>query len=59
MSYVTWGVNALKEASVFCNHCRAVFAQHIPLSQAHETAQEAAVNHHCTPAPRWKPKEPT
>ena len=52
---ITWGLNAHREATVFCSYCRAVFAQAIAPEQAREVRDAAAQNHHCTPEKPWRP----
>lgn len=55
MSYVTWGVNAHKEATIFCMRCRATFDQNVPAGQAKDARDAAAADHHCTPMPPRRP----
>lgn len=55
MSRITWALNAHREATVFCNYCRAVFARNITVHAASEVRNKAQANHHCTPSPPWRP----
>lgn len=52
MSAITWGMSKGRRATVFCNHCREVFARDIPLVEAPGEKMKAEVVHHCTPGPR-------
>lgn len=57
-SDITWAVNGLRQATVFCSHCRAVFAQDIPTDEARDARDAAQAVHHCAPTPPFRPGQP-
>lgn len=55
MSAVTWATGGDRLATVFCNHCRAVFAHGVALGEVMAARVKAESEHHCTPPKPWRP----
>lgn len=55
MSAVTWATGGDMLATVFCNHCRAVFVHEVLIGEVEEEKAKAEAAHHCTPPKPWRP----
>lgn len=55
MSAVTWATGGDRRATVFCNHCRTVFARDVSLGDVKSEQAKAEAAHHCTPPKPWRP----
>lgn len=55
MSAVTWATGGDMRATVFCNHCRAVFERDVQLIDVMAARVKVEAAHHCTPPKPWRP----
>lgn len=47
MSIVTWGIRGRTTAVIFCNQCREVLSEPVPIYVAWRVKDEAATTHVC------------